>query len=145
MPSDNGKNVTLLSPSAAANAFARFWILIRSLWTDSFSDWPRLVFLTTCFATMVGCGVLSLVAYRDRQRQLWSDQRRRFVSRRRSQVPSGTVTSSDEDFENDDDSESSRSTKEARQRSNEESKDYGLYHGIPTFFPFMLRSADNLE
>ena len=106
MPSDNNGAVLPL-PAAVA----------------SLPHWAKMVFLTSCLAAVVGCGILSLQGHRSRQRQSRLDLRRRFLSRHHSKGASGTVTSSEDDeYE---DSEEEQQEKNPRPHISEVSADYG--------------------
>lgn len=71
-------------------------------------SWGKVVFLTSCFITMAGCGILSSLLRRRSQEPPSETRRWRLQNKRHSRGSSGIITSSEE--EDGDSSESPRHT-----------------------------------
>ena len=81
-----------------------------------------MVFFTSCLAAVVGCGILSFRGHRSRRRQSRLDIRRRFLSsRHHSNIAPGTVTSSEDEYEDSEDEK----PKVPETTVSEEPTDYG--------------------
>ncbi|OOF97145.1 hypothetical protein ASPCADRAFT_205947 [Aspergillus carbonarius ITEM 5010] len=81
-----------------SGAFLSLTRLFQAYSYDGTVNWGRIVFLTTCFVTMVGCGVISSVLRRKSWGQASGKARLRRAARKGySKRSAGTVTSSDED------------------------------------------------
>ncbi|PYH95032.1 dual specificity phosphatase catalytic domain protein [Aspergillus ellipticus CBS 707.79] len=116
-------NIPLTSPTTAhlrvwdstyaafsnSGAFASLTRLLQAYSHDGTVNWGKVVFLTTCFITMVGCGVITSFLRRKGWGQASGKARFRRAARRRnySKRSSGTVTSSDDDDDDDYDSSGS--------------------------------------
>lgn len=70
---------------------------INTLYRNDSINWGQVVFLTTCVITMAGCGLLSHLVWRRR----WPKNARskRLTLRKTSIKSSKTLTSSDDDYE----------------------------------------------
>lgn len=77
---------------------------LRSLYRNDSVNWGQVAFLTTCIITMVGCGLFSSLIWRLRSHEKRkSSSRPRLGLRKRSTKSSTkTLTSSDDDYEDDD-------------------------------------------
>lgn len=76
---------------------------LRSLYRNESLNWGQVALLSTCFITMVGCGLLSSLIWRGLSLERKSSSRPRTGLRMRSTRSSTkTLTSSDDDYEDDD-------------------------------------------
>lgn len=99
-------------------AILRFWDGLTALFPDSSAlasflarfqtdpngsvNWGKVVFLTSCFVTMAGCGILTSLLRRKSPRPSPEIRRRRRLQRRDySKGSAGTVTSSEEEDDSD--------------------------------------------
>lgn len=79
---------------------------------NSAVSWGKVVFLTSCFITMAGCGILTSLLRRRSQVSPPEIRRRRLRDRHYSKASAGTVTSSEEE-EDDESNESPRRSTDA--------------------------------
>ncbi|PWY72380.1 dual specificity phosphatase catalytic domain protein [Aspergillus heteromorphus CBS 117.55] len=100
---DIGAHLRLWDSTYAAfsnsGAFLSLTRLFQAYSHDGSVNWGKVVFLTTCFVTMVGCGVITSFLRRKGWGQASGKARFRRVARRGYKRSSGTVTSSDEDYD----------------------------------------------
>ncbi|KKK27225.1 dual specificity phosphatase catalytic domain protein [Aspergillus rambellii] len=82
-------------PNVDTSALISF-VRSQSFYLDGSVNWNKILLLTTCFITMVGCGVFSSV-FRRRGGQSSKRRLRRGFRKEYPQRSGGTVTSSDED------------------------------------------------
>lgn len=76
---------------------------LRSLYRNESLSLGQVALLSTCLIAMVGCGLLSSLIWRGRLLEGKSSPRPRMGLRKRSTKPSNkTLTSSDDDYEDDD-------------------------------------------
>lgn len=89
--------------AAQQASFASVAASLRSLYRNESLNWGQVAFLTTCFITMVSCALLSPLIRRGRSLEGKSSSRPRMGLRKRSTKSSTkTLTSSDDDYEDDD-------------------------------------------
>lgn len=80
-----------------SGAFASLARLCQAYSYDGTVNWGKVVFLTTCFITMLGCGVISSVLRRKAWGQVSGKARFRRTRKGLSKRSEGMVTSSDEE------------------------------------------------
>ncbi|RMJ22232.1 hypothetical protein PHISP_06899 [Aspergillus sp. HF37] len=88
-------SITTLFPES--NVLASIAVPFQTSDINGAVSWGKVVFLTSCFITMAGCGVLRSMLRRRAAKPLSAIKRRRLRNNNYSKDSAGTVTSSEED------------------------------------------------